>query len=179
MISKSSMKDRIYKPLKKSGLPWIIRSNFNSEDIDYLTRFHGVIYAREYGYDQTFEAYVSCGLAEFVRSFNPSRDRIWLAECDGHIIGVIAVVGYSKKEAQLRWFLVHSDYRGLGLGKKLINEALSFCKQKKYRTIFLWTASELDAARHLYTGVGFRKTEEKTHVIWGKKVTEERYELQI
>jgi GNAT superfamily N-acetyltransferase len=173
------MKDRIYKPLKKSGLPWIIRSNFNSEDIDYLTRFHGVIYAREYGYDQTFEAYVFSGLAEFVRSFDSGRDRIWLAECDGHIIGAIAVVGCSKEEAQLRWFLVQPEYRGLGLGKKLIAEALLFCKKHKYRTIFLWTTSELDVARHLYTGAGFRKTEEETHEIWGKKVSEERYELQI
>ena len=173
------MKDRIYKQLKKSGLPWIIRFNFNSEDINYLTSLHGVIYAREYGYDQTFEAYVSSGLAKFVRSFNPSRDRIWLAELDCHIIGAIAVVGYSKVEAQLRWFLVHPDYRGRGLGKKLITEALLFCKKHKYRTIFLWTASELDAARHLYTGVGFRKTEEKTHEIWGKKVSEDRYELQV
>jgi len=78
---------------------------------------------------------------------------------------------------ELRWFLVHADYRGLGIGKKLLKDALQFCKECKYKTVFLWTTSELIEAGHLYTCFGFSKTEEKTHGIWGKRVTEERYDL--
>jgi GNAT superfamily N-acetyltransferase len=135
------------------------------------------LYAKKYGYDQTFEAYVAGGLAEFVQSFSPGEDRIWLAETNCRIIGSIAIVGHSKLDAQLRWFLVHPDYRGLGIGKDLLKEALQFCKERKYKTIFLWTTSELMEASHLYTRFGFNKTEEKTHEIWGKKVTEERHDL--
>jgi len=112
-------------------------------------------------------------------SFNPDKDRIWLAEINGRIIGSIAICGHSKVDAQLRWFLVHPDYRGLGLGRELIEEALLFCKERKYKTVFLWTTSELSVARHLYISVGFRKTEEKTHEIWGKRITEERYDLHL
>jgi N-acetylglutamate synthase-like GNAT family acetyltransferase len=102
-----------------------------------------------------------------------------VAETNGRIIGSIAIAGHSKVDTQLRWFLVHPVYRGLDIGKELIKNALQFCKKCKYKTIFLWTTSELIEAGHLYTRFGFNKTEEKTHEIWGKKVTEERYDLYL
>jgi len=158
---------------------WKMRHQIKLGDIGYLTYLHGVIYAKERGYNQTFEAYVAGGLSEFVRSFSPDRDRIWLAEANGRIVGSIAIVGHLKTDAQLRWFLVHPDYRGLGIGKGLLNDALRFCRERKYKTVFLWTTSELTEAGRLYTRFGFEKTEEKTHKIWGKKVTEERYVLYL
>lgn len=162
-----------------SSSKWELRRYLKPGDIGYLTYLHGILYAKEYGYDQTFEVYVANGLTDFVHSFSPDKDRIWLAEISGQIIGSIAIVGHSRVEAQLRWFLVHPDYRGLGLGRELMKEALKFCKECKYKTIFLWTTSELSAARHLYTRAGFKKTEVKTHKIWGKCVTEERYDLHL
>ncbi|HKZ94474.1 MAG TPA: GNAT family N-acetyltransferase [Candidatus Bathyarchaeia archaeon] len=158
---------------------WEIRHHIEPGDIGYVTYLHGILYARECAYDQTFEAYVAVGLAEFVQSFSPDKDRIWLAATNGRIIGSIAIVGHSKTTAQLRWFLVHPDYRGLGIGKELLEDAIQFCKERKYKTIFLWTTSELKEAGHLYACFGFKKTEEKTRKIWGKRVTEERYELHL
>jgi len=161
------------------NVKWKIRHQIKPGDIGYLTYLHAILYAKECGYDQTFEAYVAGGLAEFVQSFSPDRDRIWLAEANGRIIGSIAIVGHTEVDAQLRWFLVHPDYRGLGIGKRLLKDALQFCKDRKYNTVFLWTASELMEAGLLYTRFGFRKTEEKAHEIWGKRVTEERYDLHL
>lgn len=158
---------------------WELRHRIKPGDIGCLTYLHGVLYAKDYGYDETFEAYVAHGLAEFVQSFSPHEDRIWLAEANGRIIGSIAIVGHSKVEAQLRWFLVHPDYRGLDIGKELLKVALQFCRERKYKTIFLWTTSELMEAGHLYARFGFSKTEEKTHEIWGKKVTEEKHCLYL
>jgi ribosomal protein S18 acetylase RimI-like enzyme len=82
-------------------------------------------------------------------------------------------------EAQLRWFLVHSDFRRLDIGKELLQNALRFCKEHRYKSLFLWTTSELSAVGHLYTSFGFRKTEERTHEIWGKRATEEKYQLGL
>jgi GNAT superfamily N-acetyltransferase len=158
---------------------WKTRHHLKPEDIGYLTSLHGTVYAKEYGFDQTFEAYVAGGLAEFVQSFSPGRDRIWLVETDRGIIGSIAIVGHSKTDAQLRWFLVHPDFRGFSIGKALLKKALRFSKKCKYETVFLWTVDELKEAGRLYTRFGFSKTEEKTHEIWGKKVTEERYDLHV
>jgi GNAT superfamily N-acetyltransferase len=158
---------------------WKIRHRMIPGDIGCLTYLHGISYAEEYGYDQTFEAYVASGLAEFVQSFRPSKDRMWLAETNDQIIGSIAIVSHSKRDAQLRWFLVHPHYRGLGIGKELLREALQFCKERKYNTIFLWTTSELTDAGRLYARFGFIKTKEETHEIWGKLVTEEKHALDL
>ena len=148
-------------------------------DIGYLTRLHGILYNREYGYDNTFEAYVARGLADFILNFDNEKERIWFAEDEGKIIGSIAIVKFSEEVAQLRWYFVHPDHRGKGIGKKLIGEAVEFCRQKKYKSCFLWTTSELKAGAILYTKAGFIKTEEKTHVIWGAERTEERYDLDL
>jgi len=155
---------------------WTVRNYFKPGDIGYLTYLHGTIYAKEYGFNQTFESYVAKGLSGFVESFDPVNERIWLVESNSQIIGFIAIVNNFKGEAQLRWFFVHPDYRGSGIGKYLLKEAVEFCKQHKYKTIILWTTNELRAAHHLYTRAGFKKTEVKNHEIWGKQVTEERYE---
>jgi len=158
---------------------WRIRHRLNPEDLDRLVRLHGVLYAREYGFDETFERYVADGLAEFTRSAKSDRSRIWLADMDERIVGSIAIVAGSGPEAQLRWFLVDRNHRGYGLGMELMEKALMFSKEQGFETVFLWTTSELSAARHIYTRFGFRKTEEKTHVIWGREVTEERYDLHL
>jgi ribosomal protein S18 acetylase RimI-like enzyme len=162
-----------------SSEKWKIRHHIKPGDMGYLTYLHGILYAKEYGYNQAFEAYVASILSKFVQSFNPKKDRIWLAEIKNQIIGSIIIIGHSRVKAQLRCFLVHPDYRGLGLGKELIKEALQFCKECKYKTVFLFTESELGAARHLYACAGFRKIGEKTHKNWGKRVTEEKYDLNL
>ncbi len=160
-------------------LKWTLRHSLRPGDIGYLTYLHGTAYAREYGYDTTFEAYVAGGLAELIQSFNPKRDCIWLAEVKHHIVGSVAIVGRSKLKAQLRWFFVHPGYRGHGIGRRLLKEALRFSKRRKYRTVFLWTTSELDAGRHLYVDSQFRKTDEKEHKVWGKAIKEERYDVHL
>jgi len=156
---------------------WHIRSNLRPGDIGYIIYLHGVLYAKEYGWDYTFEGYVAQSLATFALSSDASKDSLWIAEMDGQIVGSIGVVGNSNSEAQLRWLLVHPAQRGSGLGRVLLNKALQFCRDRKFKSVFLWTVSDLKVAAHLYQSAGFRKIEEKTHRIWGKTLTEERYDL--
>jgi N-acetylglutamate synthase-like GNAT family acetyltransferase len=158
---------------------WNLRHDLKPGDIGYIIYLHGILYSRENKYDQTFEAYVAHGLLQFVHNFNPYRDRIWLAEVNGIIIGSIAIVRTTKDEAQLRWYLVHPEFRGQGLGKQLLGEALNFCRERKYSNVFLWTTSELAAAAHIYSQAGFKKTETKSHKVWGKNLSEERYDLGL
>lgn len=157
----------------------LIRTETKPGDIGYIIYLHGVIYAQEYRLDHTFEGYVASGLGEFTKSFDASNDRLWLAEESERIVGSIAIAGQADLTAQLRWFLIHPEARGGGLGACLLRNALEFCRGREFRSVFLWTLSDLKTAAHLYQQAGFRRTDQKTHEIWGAVRTEERYELAL
>ena len=156
-----------------------IRTDIRPGDIGSIIYLHGILYAQEYELDQTFEGYVASGLGEFAKSFDKRQDRLWLAEEGERVVGSIAIAGQPNQSAQLRWFLVHPDVRGSGLGGRLLEQALEFCRAREFRTVFLWTLSDLKAAAHLYEQAGFHRTEQKTHEIWGAVRTEERYDLTL
>jgi GNAT superfamily N-acetyltransferase len=156
----------------------IIRTALQAGDLGYIVYLHGVLYARERGFDPSFEAYVAGPLAEFVQAKNP-RECLWIAEQDNRIIGCVAIVAASAKTAQLRWFLVDPIARGTGLGKKLLQHAIDFSKECGYTEIILWTESALTVAAHLYTSAGFKLTIEKPGRMWGVDLIEEKYELRL
>jgi GNAT superfamily N-acetyltransferase len=156
-----------------------IRTDIRPGDIGYLVYLHGLLYAHEYQLDHTFEGYVAAGLGEFAKAYDERKDRLWLAEADDRIVGSIAIVGQPDNSSQLRWFLVHPDARGTGLGRRLVEEALDFCRERRFELVFLWTLSGLPAAAHLYKAAGFERTQQQTHEIWGALRTEERHELKI
>ncbi len=158
--------------------PIEVRTRLKPGDLGEIVRLHGVLYAREYGFDHTFEAYVAGPLAQFAKAGTP-RERLWIAERGDQIVGCIAIVAHSPRVAQLRWFLVHPDARGIGLGKRLIAEAVAFCRDANYESSILWTVSSLTVAAHLYRSAGFVKVEEKPARQWGVDVVEERYELRL
>ena len=167
-------------PLTTHGLPpdITIRHTLRPGDIGYVTYLHGTLYAAEYGWDHTFEAYVAGPLAEFGKSHN-DRERIWIVEKDGKVAGSIAIVGASTDEAQLRFFLLHPSLRGQGIGRILMDDAIRFCRESHYSRVFLWTESALTAAASLYASSDFQLTEENTHELWGLVVTEQRYDLTL
>jgi N-acetylglutamate synthase-like GNAT family acetyltransferase len=157
----------------------IIRNNLKPGDIGYLTYLHGILYAWEHGWDYTLEAYVAVPLSKFAQA-HTEREQIWIVEKDAMLAGAIAIVEASREEAQLRWLLLHPDLRGYGVGKMLVAEAINFCKQHGYASIFLWTVSSLPAAAHIYQSAGFRLTAENPPaVLWGGLVIEQRYELKL
>jgi GNAT superfamily N-acetyltransferase len=158
--------------------PITLRTDLRPGDVGAVVWLHGTVYAREHGFDPTFEAYVAGPLAEFVRSGSP-RERLWIAERDGRVVGCVAIVAADSRTAQLRWFLVDPIARGAGLGKRLLSEAVAFAGGCGYTSIVLWTVSALAAAAHLYRSAGFRKVEEKPGHLWGVDVVEEKYELTL
>jgi GNAT superfamily N-acetyltransferase len=158
--------------------PVTVRTTLQPGDLGAVVALHGTVYAREHQFDPTFEAYVAGPLAEFVRAGSP-RERLWLAERGGRLVGCVAIVGAWAETAQLRWFLVDPSARGAGLGKRLLAEAIDFARACGYREVILWTVSALQAAAHLYHAAGFRKVEEKPGRLWGRDLVEEKYRLEL
>jgi GNAT superfamily N-acetyltransferase len=154
-----------------------IRDDLRPGDIGYIIYLHGTLYAQEYALDQSFEGDVAIGMGKFAKTYNPNTDYFAVAELDGRIVGSIVINGLSDGESRLRWFLVHPDARGRGLGRQLIEGALAFCRDRGFKKVTLWTISELKAAGHLYRQTGFVVSREETHEIWGSTRTEQEYEL--
>ena len=158
--------------------PPTIRTTLLPGDIGSIVHLHGILYAREYGFDHTFEAYVAGPLAAFALA--PSdRQRIWIAEHDGRVVGCIALVEAASDIAQLRWYLVDPSAREMGLGSRLLDGSIRFAREAGYSRIILWTVSALSAAAHLYRTAGFAITERKPGHVWGVDVVEEKYEMEV
>jgi len=148
-------------------------------DIGHIIYRHRVLYAQEYGFDETFDLYVGKPLIAFAENFDPVKENLWIAEMDARIIGSMAIVNAGGGAAQLRWLLVEPETRGLGIGQTLVDKGVAFCRDRNYTSIFLWTIDYLAAAKKIYTNAGFRKTEKKTSRVWGQILAEERWELQL
>lgn len=146
-----------------------------------LTELHGRYYAEHWSLDVTFEAQVARESARFALRLDPKRDGLWAACGQNGLAGAIAVDGADAagQGARLRWFIVAPDLQGSGLGRRLINHALDFCRVAGHRRVFLWTYAGLDRARSLYESCGFRLVEEKPGRIWGRELTEQKFVLDL
>jgi DNA-binding MarR family transcriptional regulator/N-acetylglutamate synthase-like GNAT family acetyltransferase len=148
-------------------------------DMGWIVHRQGVLYAQEYGYDEQFEALVAEIVAKFIQHFDPKRERCWIAEKDGEVVGSVFLVTQSKQVAKLRLLYVEPAARGLGIGSRLVAECVRFARQAGYKKIVLWTQSELDAARHIYKRAGFRVIEKKPHHSFAKDLVAETWELAL
>ncbi|MCC7367101.1 MAG: GNAT family N-acetyltransferase [Chloroflexi bacterium] len=157
-----------------------IRATPQPGDLGWIVTAHAELYAREYGFGPGFETYVIETVAEYVRMPSSERHRIWIAEADGRRVGCVAILGRERGEAQLRWFLTDPAVRGQGLGRRLLREAVAFCRRQGFRSIYLWTVNGLDAAAQLYREAGFTRTETRPEVLlWGIPLCEERHDLPL
>jgi peptidyl-dipeptidase Dcp len=153
-----------------------LRTTLRPGDIGYVTYLHGALYAKEYSYGIQFESYVARGLCEFYERYNPERNRVWVCEHNDRMIGFLLLMDRGDA-AQLRYFLIEPEYRGIGLGSKLLDLYMDFLSGCGYRASYLWTTHELSAAAFLYKKLGFQLTEEKESTAFGKPLREQRYDL--
>ena len=137
-------------------------------DLGWIVHRQARLYAEEYGWDWTFEALAAEIAAQFVRSFQPDHERCWVAERAGEVVGAVFVVRQDDETAKLRMLYVESSARGLGLGRRLVEECLRFAAAKGYRRIVLWTNDVLVSARRIYEAAGFRLVEQEAHKSFGK-----------
>lgn len=157
-----------------------IRTELGAGDIGEIVRLHGVLYRDLAGFDHTFEAYVAESVGECFGSWKPERDRVWLVEGNGEVLGSLVLKGRGEDTAQLRYFLLHPELRGQGMGRRLMEMLLGFARERGYRRIYLLTDEAVTAAAiHLYEVYGFRRTESRAVERWGTSSAEQRYELDL
>jgi ribosomal protein S18 acetylase RimI-like enzyme len=153
-----------------------IRTELKPGDIGYVIYLHGALYGSEYGFGIRFETYVAAGLLEFYADYDPARDGVWVCEHEGVMMGFMLLMHRGPDSAQLRYFLIRPEYRGIGLGKRLMGLFMDRLTVCRYKSAYLWTTHELSAAKSLYERHGFKLTEEKDSAAFGKPLREQRYD---
>jgi GNAT superfamily N-acetyltransferase len=145
----------------------------------WVVHRHGELYWQEYGWDERFEALVAEIAAEFIKNFDPKRERCWIAERNGEIVGSVFLVKKDDEVAKLRMLLIEPSARGFGLGRRLVEECIRFAKQAGYKKITLWTQSNLTAARASYDKTGFKLVAQQKNKSFGKELVAETWDREI
>lgn len=148
-------------------------------DMGWITERHAVLYGREYGWGAGIEEVTARICADFLKAFDPARERCWVAERAGERLGSVFLVKETDDVARLRLLLLEPSARGLGLGRRLVDECVAFARAAGYREVVLWTHAVLTAARKIYADVGFRIEETWTHDEFGKEEVSETWRLRL
>jgi GNAT superfamily N-acetyltransferase len=138
-----------------------------------------VLYAEEYGWNEEFEGAVAGIVAEFIRDMDPKRERCWIAEREGEVVGSVFLVRKTNAVARLRLLYVEPSARGLGIGRQLVEECVRFARAAGYRRMTLWTQRNLVAAREIYRKAGFHLVKEEPQHNFGHDLVSETWELSF
>jgi GNAT superfamily N-acetyltransferase len=148
-------------------------------DYGWVVMKHGELYAREYNWNEEFEGLCAGIVADFIKNFDAQKERCWIAEMNGENIGSVFLVKQSDTVAKLRLLLIDPKARGLGIGKRLVDECTRFAKQAGYKKITLWTNSVLIAARNIYIQAGYKLVKEEYHHSFGHDLISQTWELEL
>jgi DNA-binding MarR family transcriptional regulator/predicted GNAT family N-acyltransferase len=178
VVSAMTTIEQALEPAARQPAGFLLRSH-RPGDIGWIVSRHGALYAQEYGWDISFEALAAEIGAQFIKSYDASREHCWIAEIDGEPVGSIFVVKASDQVAKLRLLLVERRARGLGVGRALTEQCIRFARQAGYTSMTLWTQSILVAARGIYQRAGFRRVKEEPHHSFGVDLVGETWELKL
>lgn len=178
LVEAMALIERLLGKAPPDKAPYLLRPH-RPGDMGWIVHRHGALYAQEYGWDDTFEALVAEIAAGFIKDFDPKRERCWIAESEGEIVGSVLLVGETDEVAKLRLLYVEPKARGLGIGKRFVEECIRFARASGYRRITLWTNDVLHAARNIYAASGFSLVRAEPHHSFGHDLVGENWELEL
>jgi GNAT superfamily N-acetyltransferase len=152
---------------------------FEPGDLGRLIEIHGIQNFHDYGFSPIHEAYCAQIASDFMLNPNPGRGKVWLAKKAGAVVGSVFICELPDDVAQLRLLFADKSVRGSGLGRWLTEDSVRYCREAGFKKVLLWTVDGLERAISIYRSLGFKLTEEKTQLIWGRESRELRFDLDL
>jgi DNA-binding MarR family transcriptional regulator/GNAT superfamily N-acetyltransferase len=167
-------------PARQERQPFVLRPH-RPGDMGWIVHRQAVLYAEEYGWDERYEALISRIVADFVEHFDARRERCWIAELNGEVVGSVFLIRHPDRPgvARLRLLYVERAARGLGIGRRLVRECTELARRAGYKTITLWTNSILTSARKIYEAEGYQLVREEPHHSFGHDLVGQTWELAV
>jgi len=162
----------------KYSEPFYLRQH-EAGDMGWVIHQHGLLYHREYGWNERFEILVARICLDFVNTYDAQREHCWIAEMQGEQVGSIFCIRENEDVAKLRLLLVSPKMRGSGLGTLLVNECIRFARRAGYKKLTLWTSDILVEARKIYDKADFLLVEEERHRSFGHDLVGQNLELVL
>ncbi|WP_309083163.1 helix-turn-helix domain-containing GNAT family N-acetyltransferase [Chelativorans sp.] len=178
LVSAMATVERLLGSPPEPKVPYVLRP-LRVGDLGWIAHRQGLLYNQEYGWDETYEALVTQILAEFVNRFDPRSEASWVAEREGEVVGSVFLVRETEAIARLRLLYVEPAARGLGIGRRLVDECIAFARAKNYRVLTLWTNDVLVSARRIYQAAGFKLVKEERHRSFGKDLVGQTWNLDL
>jgi putative acetyltransferase len=130
-----------------------LRSADNKDCQDIARLVYGVL--KEYGLKPD-PACTDADIKDIESSYFGRGGTFFVLEAeDGSIIGAYGLYSIDERTCELRKMYLHKAYRGKGLGRFLLDDALSKARQLGFERMILETASVLKEAIALYKSYGF------------------------
>lgn len=175
LVSALNQVSEILEP--KSPDPIVFR-DFQHGDMGVIIERHASLYAREFGWNQSFEIEAAEVVLDFARS-GKSKQKAWIAERNGQFAGCIFLFQESDTLARLRMLLVDPSARGQGLGVSLVSTCLDYARRVGFQKVRLVTMDVLRAARKIYQRFGFTMVSTEPERFGGKNLSVEHWELPL
>lgn len=176
LVNAMSTIERLLNP---TAAPQIVLRPHRAGDMGWVLASHATCYATEHGWGGAFEALAADIVAQFLRNYDPARERCWIAEMDADPVGSAFVAIAGENTAKLRLLLVEQRARRFGIGRRLVDECIRFAREAGYRRMTLWTQSILVSARAIYERAGFRLLSQEPHCLFGRELIGETWELTL
>ena len=174
----TSIENMLAKKKEEETYSYVLRQP-EPGDMGWVVQSNGTLYAQEYSWDENYEALVAQIVSDFVKNFDSKKERCWIAEKDGENVGAVFLVKESDEVARLRLLIVDPKARGLGIGKRLVDECTRFARRVGYKQITLWTNSVLLAARGIYHTAGYELKKSESHHSFGHDLVGETWVLTL
>lgn len=113
-------------------------------------------YAGSLGFDLCFQNFDQ-ELADFPGAYSPPRGHLFVAVCENHPMGCVALRDFGKGVCEMKRLYVRPDFRGRRVGRLLAETVINAAKDIGYDCMRLDTIPSMKSANLLYKSLGFKE----------------------